>query len=483
MRRLFDLSFRYKLPFWGSLLIVISALAVSLALMVRAHGELKLAMAAGAHGMARTMATTLFPALLHEDTWRTFEIVSAPFRDSDMASPAGARAAFVVDRDNRIVAASHPDELPMLTSLRALGGDYSLLGRALAEATPLTPRLVEPPGSTRIFFTQPIVERDAWLGTLVLVYSKADFLSWFLDNTLAGSVIGLLVLTVLLPINWYWGGRMAEPLVRLARRMDDIQQHEPEKLQPEHYAYRDELGHLFDAYNRLIETLREKALLERNIVKDERLTALGRLSSGIAHEINNPLAGMLTAIDTLKQRDNLDPRALRTLGLLERGLQQVRDIVAALLVEARPQSRNLEPGDLDDVHTLIAPLASRRGVRLMCAPGIDTVVPLPASLVRQILVNLLLNAIQATPENGEVDGTVRSEADQLLIEVDNTGPAIPPEIMAHLYEPFVSGREGGHGLGLWVTYQIVNQLGGTLSAINLPGGVRFSVRLPLGEPA
>lgn len=481
MRRLFDLSFRYKLPFWGTLLIVVSTLMVSAALMVRAYGDLKSAMVAGAQGMGRTMATTLFSPVLHEDTWRAFEIVSAPFRDSDAASPVGARAAFVLDRKGQIVVSSHPDDLPMLSTLRALGGDYARLGFALTEGPEKAPRVIDPPRSGHMYFALPIAERDAWVGTLVLVYAKSEFLSWFLGRVLGGALVGLLVLAVLLPVNWYWGRRLAEPLVRLARRMDNIQQRPPEYLAPELYPHRDELGHLFEAYNRMVETLREKAALESEMVKDERLTALGRLSSGIAHEINNPLAGMLTAIDTLKQRDNLDTRAQRTLGLLERGLQQIRDTVAALLVEARPQSRDLEPGDLEDVHTLVAPAAGKRGVQLNRAPEIEGPLPLPAGSVRQLLVNLLLNAVQATPEGGRVDTVVQSEAGRLRIEVSNTGSAIPPEVMTHLYEPFASAREGGHGLGLWVTYQIVSQLGGSLSATNLPDGVRFSILLPLGE--
>lgn len=481
MRRVLELSFRYKLPLWGTLLIIVSTLMVSAALMVRAYGDLKSAMVTGAQGMGRTMAATLFSPVLHEDTWRAFEIVSAPFRESDSASPVGVRAAFVLDQKGQIVVSSHPDDLPMLSSLRALGGDYARLGSALAAGPETASRIIEPPGATHTFFTLPIAERDARVGTLVLVYAKAEFLSWFLGRVVGGALAGLLVLGVLLPVNWYWGRRLAEPLVRLARRMDDIPQRPPEHLAPELYPYRDELGHLFEAYNRMVETLREKAALENEVVKGERLTALGRLSSGIAHEINNPLAGMLTALDTLRQRDNLDARAQHTLGLLERGLMQIRDTVAALLVEARPQSRDLDPRDLEDVHTLVAPAAAKRGVQLHCAPELDGPLPLPAGFVRQILVNLLLNAVQAAPEGGRVESAARTESGQLVIEISNTGSAIPPEVMAHLYEPFASEREGGHGLGLWVTYQIVSQLRGTLSATNLSDGVRFCVLLPLGE--
>ena len=482
MARPFDLSFRYKLPFWGTLLIVGSTLMVSAGLMARGYADLRTALEAGAQGMGRTMAVTLFPAVLHDDTWRAFEIVSAPFRDNDISTPVRARAAFVLDRHGRIVIASHPDDLPMLSRLDVLGGDYALLARELDHGPQRQPRVIDPRGAGHLFFTQPIADADAWLGTLVLVYAQAEFLAWFGERALGGALIGLLMLAVLLPVNWYWGSRMAEPLARLALRMDAIQTRPPEHLEPELYPYRDELGHLFEAYNRMVATLREKNALEVEVVKGERLTALGRLASGIAHEINNPLAGMLTALDTLRQRDNLDARALRTLGLLERGLLQIRDTVAALLVEARPQSRDLEPNDLRDVHTLVAPAAAKRGIRLTCAPALDRPAPLPAGFVRQILVNLLLNAIQAAPEGGKVEGAARIEDDHLVIEVVNDGSAIPSEIMRHLYEPFASAREGGHGLGLWVTYQIVSQLGGVIQAENLTDGVRFSVRLPLGEP-
>ncbi|MFN3785309.1 MAG: sensor histidine kinase, partial [Thiothrix sp.] len=101
--------------------------------------------------------------------------------------------------------------------------------------------------------------------------------------------------------------------------------------------------------------------------------------------------------------------------------------------------------------------------------------PLPAALVRQVLFNLLLNALQATPAGGNV--TVRATTDEYLLtfSVTNEGEPIPPERMTRLFEPFVTGRAEGHGLGLWVSYQIVQQLHGRINVTSDAQGTCFSV--------
>ena len=108
-------------------------------------------------------------------------------------------------------------------------------------------------------------------------------------------------------------------------------------------------------------------------------------------------------------------------------------------------------------------------------------VALPATLVRQILLNLLLNAVHASPASAKVICTVHVAEGQLRIQTTNAGNAIAADLVNHLFEPFVSGNEEGHGLGLWVTYQIVTQLGGQIAAESRDGLTQFRVALPLGE--
>jgi signal transduction histidine kinase len=212
--------------------------------------------------------------------------------------------------------------------------------------------------------------------------------------------------------------------------------------------------------------------------QSERLAALGQLAAGIAHEVNNPLSGMLTAIDTLKCHGNMDSRTIKTISLLERGLTHIKDTVGALLVEAKPKSRNLMPQDIEDVQTLITPLASKKAIHITWNNSLDGDVSLSSTLVRQILINLLLNAIQ----KGYVEFYIGVIDSHLRVVVENNGGTLSPEQITHLFEPFSPLSKDGHGLGLWVTYQIVHQLGGHVDVEKTSNdNMRFTVEIPMGD--
>jgi signal transduction histidine kinase len=485
MRRLLDLSLRHKLPLWGSGLIIAATLAVSVGLMVRAFEDLKRDVIISSEGLGRTLAKTLFPVLLHDDLWRAIEIINAPLQTEKPEDPLEAKAIFVVSPDMKVLVSTSPRTMPLAAELDSLGDDYRKLATALRAADPEGVHSFEFPASDFLHVSVPVAEEGGQIGTLVISHSKHVFLPRFYGIALGGLGMGALVLAVLLPLNWYWGRRMAEPLVRLAHGMDEMVHGAPSDLSPELYGYRDELGHLFDAYREASAEIRQKAALEREVLQSERLAAVGRLSAGIAHEVNNPLAGMLMALDNLKQRRDteppLEPNLARTLAFLERGLEHVSDTVGALLVEARVQPRPLTPRDFADVHTLVEPQSAKKSLRLDWRIDLPETLPLPAGLVRQIVINLLLNAIEAAPSGGEVRLQARVQADALVLTVANDGELPPAEILAHIFEPFISGRDGGHGLGLWVTYQTVHQLGGHIAVEHADGTVVFAIQLPLKE--
>ncbi|MBL8487749.1 MAG: HAMP domain-containing histidine kinase [Rhodocyclaceae bacterium] len=477
--RIFDRSLRHKIPLWGGALIVASAVAVSGAQMVRAYADLKRDTINSSEGLGHTLAKTLFPALLHDDAWRAFELIRAPFHEGRPEQPLEARAIFVVDADLRVLVSSAPRAMPLLAPLDTLGADYPQLATGLRLGNRDATATYEFADSGFLHVTIPVAEDGARVGTLVITHSKDAFLPRFFSIALGGAGMGALVLAILLPINWYWGRRMAEPLVELAKGMGDLGKGQPAELPASLYAYRDELGQLYEAYRDAARGLREKAALEQEMLQSERLAAVGRLAAGIAHEVNNPLGGMLMALDNLKQRGRMDPAVAKTAALLERGLQQVAETVGALLVEARVVSRPLTRHDLDDVHTLLEPQAVKKQVGFDWQIRVPEQVGIPAGFVRQILINLLLNAVHATESGGRIRVEAGTGEGRLLLCVANTGAPLPEAVREHLFEPFVSGREGGHGLGLWVTYQTVTQLGGQIAADWRDGEVRFTVSLPL----
>lgn len=477
--RLFDLSLRHKMPLWGSVLIVTSTLAVSGALMLRAYDDLKHDLVISSESLGFTLAKTLFPTLLHDDSWRAYELIRAPFHEERVKQTLDPAAIFVVDKNLRVLVSSQPLAMPILADLATLGEDFPALAEALRVKTPEATGAHEFPDSDRLHVSIPIAEEGAHLGTLVITHNKNGFLPRFFGFAMGAAGTGALVLAILLPLNWYWGRRMTEPLVQLAKGMSEIVSGAPEELGPELYAYHDELGQLFTAYRRAAAEIRAKSALEREVMQSERLAAVGRLAAGIAHEVNNPLGGMLMAIDTLKQRGTMDAATAHTVALLERGLQQITETVGALLVQARVQARDLGRQDFEDVRTLVEPQVAGKFLRLDFELDLPESLPLPASFVRQVLINLLLNAIAATPREGRIRVTAIQSHDEFRLVVANEGEPPPQEILAHLFEPFVSGREGGHGLGLWVTYQTVKQLNGSISVECRDGEIRFAVSLPL----
>lgn len=483
MSTFFNLSFRFKIPLWGSALILVTAGSVGLALTFRAYHDLHQDLLISADSLGRTLSKTLFPVMLHDNVWRAYEIINASSYNATPTSPVQASALVLLDRQGRVYVSTRPYGYPMLANLRQLGPGYGGLAEKLPRIGAGATRSFDLEKSNQIVVAAPVGEGPKRLGTLLIFYSKTVFVPRFRAIVTRAGGITLLILAILLPINWYWGRRMALPLMQLSSRMGEIGTRIPDPLDPAIYPYRDELGELFTAFGEMVMALREGERLKDDMVQSQRLAAVGRLAAGIAHEINNPLAGMLTAVDTLKQRPGVDPRVMKTIGLLERGLMQIRDTVQALLVDARAMDRLLAPSDIEDMRMLLQPQLSKKGLSLKCYSDLKGEIALPATYVRQIVINLLLNAAQAAREGGQIACAIAPATGWLCISVANTGAPLTERQMARLFEPFATTKETGHGLGLWVTYQIVQQLGGNITAENRSDTVRFVVQLPLGHPS
>ncbi|BCB27403.1 two-component sensor histidine kinase [Sulfurimicrobium lacus] len=477
----FNLSLRFKLPLWGSLLIVITALTLSLTFMGQAYDDLKQDVLRSSEDLGLTMSRALIPLMLHDDMWLAFEMVSLPFQENSHTDGMHAESLIVLDPERRVYVSSLPERYPVLAELPTLGREFAYVDKSLGTLQEGESKVLEPPDSSRLFIVLPIIADGVTLGTLLVVHDTSSF--WFRFLRLADRAlwITLIVLGVLLPINWYWGQRMTRPLSLLAQHMETIHHQLPEALEPGIYEYGDELGRLYKAFAEMVAQLKEKALLEKQMIQSERMAAVGRFTASIAHEINNPLGGMFNAISTLKRHVSLDPVAQMTVSHLERGLQQIRDTVAALLVEAKLKSRFLIRQDFDDVRLLVTHEAHKKHVELAWSIATDESLPLASTLVRQILINLLLNAIQAASDGGHVSLRAAMDGDNLLIRVENDGKMLTPEQMGTLFEPFSRFSEQGNGLGLWIIYQIVQQLKGTVTAGTDAGITHFLVLLPLTE--
>lgn len=474
----YDLSLRSKLPLWGGLLIVVTALVVTGSNLMMTRENIKKNMLTRSEVLGRSLSRTLFSAITQDDVWRAYEIINFPMR-AETRQPSFQLESFIVlDAAHQVFISTEPRRYPLQADLDGFGGEFARLKRALVGGEG---HMVVIEDKTRILQAIPLVSEGVSLGTLVLVH-PADYYRASFDRIVERTLwTTLLVLLVLLPVNWYWGRRMAAPLTLLAGRMGELGQRLPAALPHRIYPHEDELGRLFQVYDQMRQELADKEAMERRMMQSDRLAALGRLTASIAHEINNPLGGLFTAVDTLKRHGRLDPVQAKVLPLLERGLAQIQDIVAALMVEAKARNRPLTPQDIEDTHTLLAQEAKKRGVAWEWRNAVERQTRLPATLVRQILINLLLNAIQAAGEGGRVESSLGLSRTGLHIRIGNDGRVIPAELMNHLFEPFTGKNEDGLGLGLWITYQIVQQLHGHIDVVSEDGWTSFDVELPEDE--
>jgi two-component system, NtrC family, sensor histidine kinase HydH len=221
------------------------------------------------------------------------------------------------------------------------------------------------------------------------------------------------------------------------------------------------------------------------LAQAERVSALGRLAAGIAHEIRNPLAVVRAAAQLLQQNLGNHPEHAEYTNVMQSEADRIDSLIEQLIHYARPQASEPVPLVVSElverVVSLTHPYAEQHGVILQARNLDETlVVRANPALLHQALVNVVLNAVQATGVGGTVAlAAARDCVMQAHIQVVDTGTGIAPEVMEHIFEPFFTTRSDGVGLGLGIVNQIVEWHGGTLDIQSTLGvGTTVTLSLP-----
>ncbi len=278
---------------------------------------------------------------------------------------------------------------------------------------------------------------------------------------------------------------------------------------------RDEIGTLMEGFTKMAGKLRkaygelegkvkasntelEKAYYllkqrQEQLIRSEKMAALGQLSAGVAHEIRNPLTSIKIFIQTLEKEMDLDETQQEDFRIIRKEIDRLNEIVVRFLTFARPEEPQLQSVNLYrlviDTLNLLMTTIKNNGIQLevSLSPDLPPVMG-DSKQLEQVLLNLLLNAIEAMPNGGTlgVRSTVKADSETLeefsQLVIRDTGPGIQEEDRAHLFDPFFTTKEGGTGLGLSIAYAIVQKHNGQIAVESEVGkGSSFLLSLPLSK--
>lgn len=417
------------------------------------------------------LATALGPYVQRDDIWEMFDVLDRATLREGSFRPI---AATLIDARGRVIVSTRPETHP-------IGSDGTgMIGRAI-----LLDDIRDDTGDDSISVRSTVVWQGRPVGQLIIDFDVRDFAAertrarWIL---LLGNAVAILVLS---GAGYALMRRVLAPVRRLTSEMSQpggTPQLVPETLIPTQDS---ELAQLYHTYNGLIRAVQARTAAERRLAERERYVSLGRLAGGLAHEINNPLGGLLNAVDTIRTYADRPQVVRDSAELLERGLKHLRDVSRTTLEVHRSGdgsgegSARLSLHDFDDLHLLIRPEIDRKAQTLHWQ--IDAEMSccdcLPAAPVRQIALNLLLNAAAITEVGAELGLRVCPDGDHLCLCVWDSGPGFTDTVRPRLLsdEPI----EPGGGLGLRLVRDLVKSLGGTIElGLSPDGRNEVRVRLP-----
>jgi len=321
----------------------------------------------------------------------------------------------------------------------------------------------------------PIPRLTAWTMTRVVTFAGRAYQQLMAGlGVLLAAVLTAIILLIRLTVTWSH---------HVSRIEASLQTGDAMRLPPIEATGEKELDQIIDALNvaarRLAETSERAEELARQVASGERLAAIGRVAAGVAHEIRNPIAAMRLKAENALLADA--PRQREALSMMLGQIERLDRLLTRLLslTERDPPRRQRT-----SIRTMIDACAREHG-ELAGTKGvtIDTMIELEQATVdveqvRRALDNLVLNAIEAAPIHSTIRLHARRQDDYLQLTVHDEGAGPPPEIRDHLFEPFVTGRAEGTGLGLSMVREIANAHGGSARLAPSVSGTTFELLLP-----
>ncbi|MDP6701979.1 MAG: ATP-binding protein, partial [Candidatus Latescibacteria bacterium] len=485
-RRLIDslrLGIESKFVVLATVLILVATVISNRLILTYWHGQLYDQTRSEATVLAESMAVSFLHALIYEelDLIEESGLLDLSIEDITARQDLSITRVEVLDSDGRIIAHS----------------DYRLCGQVDADALSLYGRRL-PATTTQlrnnsqgkvVEVATPLRIASKYWGTLVLDVSLQPA-----DEELDafGFRLGLLSIVgfaAAITIAFLVARTLASPIKRLAQAMSEVG---PDLQSAITVDRSDEMGLLQSSFLDMLARLKtaqaEQARTQNAMAQAEKLASIGALASGVAHEINNPLGGVKNCLAQMEKHPEDERRRRQYLGLMGGAVTRIEQVVRGLLDFSRRNPLQSENVDLNNtIHSTLELVRYR-----LEKNGIDRELDLSSNLpalwgdrhqLEQVLVNLILNAVDSMPQGGRLDLRTRFHDRALWVHIRDTGSGIDPAIKQRIFDPFFTTKETGKGtgLGLSMGYNIVvEKHGGEILVDSKEGvGTTFTIKIPM----
>lgn len=460
-----------KVPLFVATLVILMSVVVSNLIVARLIQGQEASLNQLTEAYLDGVSAALTNPVIRGDTWEVFDILD---RAQERYETVKAVYTVVVLPDGNVLASSDP--------------------KRFVPRTPMPIFLTQPFQDNHYLHIEDqqgvawgwrrLVEAGQHIGDL---YTEID-ISYLLAErrqVLSALIWGAVLLTLLFAGTGFFAARrMVRPITQLGDYLEGVRDGTGEPI-PVRLLKDDktEFGRLFRRFNDMKVAIRERKELADRLAEEEKLAILGKLASGMAHEVNNPLGGMGNAINTIRKHGGDAQVRSRSLDIIERGLDGIAKVTHATLATYKGGDKlgHLTRQDLEDIKFLVHHKIERRKIDLHWNNDVPQEMLLDGSVTRQIVLNLLLNACEASPEGGALRFSATARDDQLVVVVQDQGPGIPASVAAQLRGDKASVlSESGHGLGAWTVGILLKRLGGRAKIETLEGGgTSITVHLPL----
>jgi len=407
------------------------------------------------------LSVALGPEVLRKDVWEIYDTLDRATSETEVR-----RLTFtaVADQNGRVLAATNPMRAPLDSALDLISAGAQNLENLSASGK-----------GNHIRLLSDLVYQNRVVGQILIEMDVSDLRAERGQTVRLSLLVNALVTGVLALLGYLVMRRGLAPITEVMQRMRDTYEALVPIPEADFTKGNAEMMRLMHSYNAMANAVAAKSDADRRLAEREQFVSLGRLSSSLAHEINNPLGGLLNAADTLREYAARPEVVRHSADLLIRGLGHMRDVVRATLDRA---GLPLSPEDFDDLRLLARPEASRQSQSLDWKIDADpaALAGFSAAPVRQIALNLLLNAMEATGKDGQVGLSVSANEARLCLEVSDTGAGLSVSACARLLG---SGPvKPGGGVGLRLVRDLVTELKGYVRLNRNEGVTHIFIELP-----